>query len=93
MLLMLFRLVREGVLDGSESLRTIFEGLPNIPLIFDSLSYMEIRLILGKLLWHNDVAMAGENKIWDPQHEYENMLVYTNWIKPPLYLKLTPRKQ
>ncbi|ORY15280.1 cytochrome P450 [Clohesyomyces aquaticus] len=57
-----------------------------------NLSYMEMRLIIGKLLWHNDVEMYGENKVWDPRNEYENMVVYNNWIKPGLKLKLTPRK-
>ncbi|KAF2646386.1 pisatin demethylase [Massarina eburnea CBS 473.64] len=57
-----------------------------------NLSYMEMRLIIGKLLWWNDVEMYGENKVWDPRNEYENMVVYNNWIKPGLKLKLTPRK-
>ncbi|KAF2800224.1 cytochrome P450 [Melanomma pulvis-pyrius CBS 109.77] len=58
-----------------------------------NLSYMEMRLIMGKLLWHNDVEMYGTNDVWDPKNEYENMVVYNNWIKPSLKLKLTPRKQ
>ncbi|KAF2681423.1 pisatin demethylase [Lentithecium fluviatile CBS 122367] len=57
-----------------------------------NLSYMEMRLIVGKLLWHNDVEMWGENEVWDPRNEYENMVVYNNWIKPGLKLRLTPRK-
>ncbi|KAF2735799.1 cytochrome P450 [Polyplosphaeria fusca] len=57
-----------------------------------NLSYMEMRLIMGKLLWHNDVEMHGENRVWDPKNEYEKMVVYNNWIKPSLKLKLTPRK-
>ena len=57
-----------------------------------NLSYMEMRLIIGKLLWHNDVEMYGDNEIWNPKNEYENMVVYSNWIKPSLKLKLTPRK-
>ncbi|KAF2251956.1 pisatin demethylase [Trematosphaeria pertusa] len=57
-----------------------------------NLSYMEMRLIIGKLLWHNDVEMYGENRVWDPRREYENMVVYNNWIKPSLKLKLTPRR-
>jgi len=56
-----------------------------------SLSYMEMRLIIGKLLWNNDVEMAGINDVWDPKNDHENMVVYNNWIKPPLYMKLTPR--
>jgi cytochrome P450 len=57
-----------------------------------NLSYMEMRLIIAKLLWHNDVEMHGSNEVWNPKNEYENMVVYNNWIKPGLKLKLTPRK-
>jgi hypothetical protein len=59
-----------------------------------SLSYMEMRLIIGKLLWNNDVEIADhpDNEVWDPKNDHENMVVYNNWIKPPLYVKLTPRK-
>lgn len=61
----------------------------------DSLSYMEMRLIIGKLLWHNDVAMANENGAWDlwqPERDHPRMKVYNNWMKPPLPVKLTPRQ-
>jgi cytochrome P450 len=57
-----------------------------------NLSYMEMRLIIAKLLWHKDFKMHGSNEIWNPKHEYENMVVYNNWIKPSLKLRLTPRK-
>ncbi|KAF2419707.1 pisatin demethylase [Tothia fuscella] len=59
-----------------------------------NLSYMEMRLIIGKLLWCNDITMANhpENDVWDPVNDHENMVVYNNWIKPPLHVKLTPRK-
>jgi len=55
---------------------------------------MEMRLMIGKLLWNNDVDMADhpDNVIWDPEHDHKNMVVYNNWIKPPLWLRLTPRK-
>lgn len=58
------------------------------------LSYMEMRLIIGKLLWHNDVSMlqCEENEVWNPQGEYKKMRVYTNWIKPGLKLRLVPRE-
>lgn len=56
-----------------------------------NLSYMEMRLIIAKLLWHHDVEMYGDNTIWDPKDEYRSMVVYNNWIKPSLTLKLTPR--
>ena len=53
---------------------------------------MTAGLIIGKLLWHNDVTMHGENRPWNPKNEHENMVVYNNWIKPELWVKLTPRK-
>ncbi len=55
------------------------------------LSYMEMRIIMGKLLWHNDVQMAGANEKWDPSGDYKKMVVYNNWMKPPLLVRLTPR--
>lgn len=58
-----------------------------------SLSYMEMRLIIGKLLWHNDIQMASPNTTWTPEGDHKNMRVYTNWLKPPLKVKLTPKKQ
>jgi hypothetical protein len=58
----------------------------------DSLSYMEMRLIMGKLLWHNDIVSAGGNERWNPEGEYRNMRVYNNWMKAPFYVKLIPRK-
>tara|TARA_R110002003_G_scaffold109_5_gene9173 strand:+ start:50158 stop:51480 length:1323 start_codon:yes stop_codon:yes gene_type:complete len=57
------------------------------------LSYMEMRLIIGKLLWWNDIeSVEGEgNEVWDPKGDYEKMKVYTNWIKPGLKVRLKPR--
>lgn len=52
---------------------------------------MEMRLIIGKLLWHNDIEMAGENEKWNPIGDHKNMVVYNNWMKPPLLVRLTPR--
>lgn len=59
-----------------------------------SLSYMEQRLITAKLLWHNDVAMTSDESWaeWDPKNDHENMQVFTNWIKAPLNVRLSPRK-
>ncbi|KAH7146262.1 cytochrome P450 [Dactylonectria macrodidyma] len=59
-----------------------------------NLSYMEQRLITAKLLWHNDVAMTGDEtwSEWDPRGDHENMQVFTNWIKAPLNVRLSPRK-
>jgi hypothetical protein len=57
-----------------------------------SLSYMEMRLIIGKLLWHNDLKMEGTNEGWNPEGEYKNLHVYSNWMKPGLMVNLTPRR-
>jgi hypothetical protein len=54
---------------------------------------MEMRLIIGKLLWHNDVQMAGANEKWDPSGDHKKMVVYNNWMKPPLLVRLKPRKR
>ncbi len=56
---------------------------------------MEMRLIIGKLLWHNDVTMADNaaNEVWTPEGEHKNMVVYNNWIKPPLWMQLSPRQR
>jgi hypothetical protein len=55
---------------------------------------MEMRLIIGKLLFCYDVTLADrpENNVWNPVNDHENMVVYNNWIKPPLYVNLTPRE-
>ncbi|OCL10837.1 cytochrome P450 [Glonium stellatum] len=57
-----------------------------------NLSYMEMRLIIAKPLWHNNIEMTELNKKWNLQGDYKNMVIYNNWIKPGLNLKLTPRK-
>ena len=56
----------------------------------NSLSYMEMRLIIGKLLWNNDIAMEGANEKWHPAGDHKHMTVYTNWRKWPLLVRLTP---
>lgn len=53
---------------------------------------MEMRLIIGKLLWHNDIKFHGDHKAWDPEEDYPGLTVYNNWMKPGLYVKLFPRK-
>ncbi|KAJ6005164.1 hypothetical protein N7451_003108 [Penicillium sp. IBT 35674x] len=53
------------------------------------LSYMEMRLILGKLLWYFDIASADGAPQWDPNGEMKYMKAYNTWEKPELnvYLK------
>ncbi|KIW07450.1 uncharacterized protein PV09_02289, partial [Verruconis gallopava] len=58
-----------------------------------NLSYMEQRLILAKLVWNNDLELANHpaNDKWNPKNDYENMVVFNNWVKPPLWVKMMPR--
>ena len=57
-----------------------------------NLSYMEMRLIMAELLYHNDVHDTGRNEVWNPEGDYRNLVVYNNWMKPGLFVRLTPRK-
>ncbi|OAA57409.1 averantin oxidoreductase [Niveomyces insectorum RCEF 264] len=57
-----------------------------------NLSTMEQLLIIGKLLWHNDVFLDGEQEAWNPDKDYPGLTVYNNWMKPGLYVKLRPRQ-
>lgn len=53
---------------------------------------MEMRLIMAKLLWHNDIEFSADQPAWDPTKDYPGLTVYNNWMKPGLYAKLSPRK-
>lgn len=53
------------------------------------LSYMEMRLILGRLLWSFDVESVDGAWQWDPEGEMKHMRAFTTWEKvsglTPLY--------
>ncbi|KAK5169776.1 uncharacterized protein LTR77_005754 [Saxophila tyrrhenica] len=52
------------------------------------LSYMEMRLILGRLLWNFDVVSTDGAWQWDPTDEMKNMRAYMTWEKPDLNAKV-----
>lgn len=54
-------------------------------LIFYSLAYCEIRLIICKLLYHFDLTLCPESANWTDQK------VYYLWDKPKLMVTLQPR--
>lgn len=54
------------------------------------LSYMEMRLIMGRLLWNFDIASADGAQQWDPTGEMKHMRAYLTWEKPELNVKLIP---
>lgn len=45
------------------------------------LSYMEMRLILGRLLWNFDVESVDGAWQWDPEGEMKNMRAFMTWEK------------
>lgn len=59
------------------------------------LSYMEMRLILGSLLWHFDVERSDTDDpsvpdIWDPRGDMRHIKAFNTWNKPPLMCRLKP---
>lgn len=52
-----------------------------------NLAYIEMRLVLAKLIWHFDFELTEEGKNW-----VEKQYVYTVWEKIPLMIKLHPAR-
>ncbi|KAF1834540.1 cytochrome P450 [Decorospora gaudefroyi] len=53
-----------------------------------NLTYVELRLILGALLWNFDLEFADGARLWDPANEYEGLKAYSTWEKSPLMVRL-----
>ena len=51
-----------------------------------SLAYNEMRSVLARVLWHFDLKLEAESQRWTEQK------VFFFWEKPPLYVKMTARK-
>jgi cytochrome P450 len=47
-----------------------------------SIAYMEMRLILARLLWHFDVELAPQSEDWGVQK------IHITWEKGPLMVRL-----
>jgi cytochrome P450 len=52
------------------------------------LSYMEMRLILARLLWNFDIVSTDGAWRWDPAGEMKHMRAFNTWEKPDLNIKL-----
>lgn len=52
-----------------------------------SLAYVEMRVILARVLWNFDLTIAEDSRHWQEQEE-----VYTLWLKGDLNFYLTPRE-
>lgn len=51
----------------------------------DSLAYVEMRIMLARLLWNFDLVLAEDSKAW-----METQKIYTLWEKGPLNVYLKP---
>lgn len=51
-----------------------------------NLAYIEMRIILARVLWNFDLRLADESRDWLSRQK-----IYLLWEKSPLYVYLTPR--
>ncbi|KAK4186710.1 cytochrome P450 [Podospora australis] len=69
--------------DVFEALQAFNVGPRNC--IGRNLAYVEMRLVLARIIYDFDLALAERSKGW-----LENLKVYTIWQRVPLYIHLTP---
>lgn len=53
-----------------------------------NLSYMEMRLIVARMLWNFDIVSTDAAWQWDPAGEMKHMKAYMTWEKPELNVKI-----
>lgn len=53
-----------------------------------NLSYMEMRLIVARMLWNFDIVSTDAAWQWDPAGEMRHMKAYMTWQKPELNVKI-----
>lgn len=58
-------------------------------LFANSLSYMEMRLIPGRLIWNFDIECLDGAEMWNLEGQMKNMRAYMTWEKPELNIKVT----
>ncbi|KAF2399643.1 cytochrome P450, partial [Trichodelitschia bisporula] len=51
------------------------------------LAYLEMRLVVARVVWNFDLENADEAKEWEPEGNMRNMRAYSTWQKPPLLVK------
>ena len=51
-----------------------------------NLAYAEMRLIMARVLYNFDLGLAEKSQGWMDKQE-----AYSLWLKPSLYIKMTPR--
>ena len=53
-----------------------------------NLAYMEMRLVVARLLWNFDVVSTDGAKLWDPAGEMKFKKAFMVWEKQPIMVKL-----
>lgn len=51
----------------------------------NSLAYMEMKVIIARLIWNFNISLAPESNSW-----MENQKVFNLWEKGPLIIQLEP---
>jgi hypothetical protein len=54
-----------------------------------SLSYLEQRLTLARMIWNFDLANADDAHDWDSDGDFKNIKAYSTWQKPGLNVVAT----
>jgi hypothetical protein len=57
------------------------------------MSYMEMRLVLTRMLWNFDIKQVDDMHERDPTNDFQNMRAYSTWQKPGLNVYLIPVKR
>ncbi|KAL5362254.1 cytochrome P450 [Aspergillus floccosus] len=55
-----------------------------------NLSYMEMRLILTRILWNFDIVSTDGAWQWNPDGEMKHMKAFNTWQKPDINAKVVP---
>ncbi|KAF2102795.1 cytochrome P450 [Rhizodiscina lignyota] len=56
------------------------------------LSWVEMRLVMARMIFNFDLFNADAASDWDPEDNMKYMRAYSTWEKPELNVKLVPRK-
>ena len=51
------------------------------------LSYLEMRLMLARMIWNFDFVNADDAHEWDLEDNMKNMKAYSTWQKPGLNVR------
>lgn len=56
-----------------------------------SLSYVEQRLVMARLVWNFDFVNTDNANEWDAEGDFKNMKAFSTWQKPGLRVRALDR--